>query len=121
MKRIFITTRHFWSLWEDLGFGGGEARELEDELIKNPEKGSVVKETGGLRKLRWAYGGKGKRGGIRVLYVDFPEFEKLFFISLLCKGERAVLKNTEKKEITKIIKAIKEELKEKNGKNRQKK
>ena len=45
-----------------------EYRKLQNELIENPEAGSVVRSSGGIRKLRWAVTGRGKRGGCRVIY-----------------------------------------------------
>ena len=45
-----------------------EYRELQGHLIKHPESGKVVPGSGGVRKLRWAAEGRGKRGGLRVIY-----------------------------------------------------
>ena len=45
-----------------------EYGQLQGELIKNPEAGTVVRGSGGVRKLRWAATGRGKRGGYRVIY-----------------------------------------------------
>lgn len=45
-----------------------EYRLLQNELIKNPEKGKIIKGSGGLRKIRWSISGKGKSGGVRVIY-----------------------------------------------------
>ena len=45
-----------------------EYLQLQGELIKNPEAGTVVSSSGGVRKLRWAAAGRGKRGGYRVIY-----------------------------------------------------
>jgi mRNA-degrading endonuclease RelE of RelBE toxin-antitoxin system len=45
-----------------------EYRKLQSELIQNPEAGAVVRGSGGVRKLRWAAPGRGKRGGYRVIY-----------------------------------------------------
>ena len=45
-----------------------EYRKLQRELILNPEAGAVVSGSGGVRKLRWAAPGRGKRGGYRVIY-----------------------------------------------------
>ena len=42
--------------------------ELQLALINNPELGPVIARTGGVRKLRWAAPGRGKRGGYRVIY-----------------------------------------------------
>ena len=41
---------------------------LQGELIQNPESGTVIRGAGGVRKLRWAALGRGKRGGYRVIY-----------------------------------------------------
>jgi len=45
-----------------------EYGQLQVELIHNPEAGSVVRGSGGVRKLRWAAVGRGKRSGYRVIY-----------------------------------------------------
>lgn len=45
-----------------------EYRELQIVLVSRPNLGSVIKGSGGLRKVRWASSGKGKRGGVRVIY-----------------------------------------------------
>jgi hypothetical protein len=113
MRRVIITTNHFWKLWQSLGLNDDDIKELEDVLIKNPDTGSVIKSTGGLRKLRWKIKGKGKRGGLRIFYVDFPKYEKMYFISLLKKNEIADLSVEVKKAITKLIKEIEISLKDK--------
>ena len=76
-------------------------QEFEEYLCKYPEKGVLIKETGGLRKIRWKKENKGKSGGIRVLYVDFLYFEKIYLISVYSKSEKANINNSEKKEIKK--------------------
>jgi mRNA-degrading endonuclease RelE of RelBE toxin-antitoxin system len=43
-------------------------RRLQAHLVINPEAGDVIPHSGGLRKLRWQMEGKGKRGGLRVIY-----------------------------------------------------
>ena len=63
----FVETRLFSRLVQqymtDQDYG-----QLQGELAKNPEAGSVVRGSGGVRKLRWAATGRGKRGGYRVIY-----------------------------------------------------
>lgn len=55
-----------------------EHRQLQMHLLEQPDRGDVIKGSGGLRKLRWAGSGRGKRGGIRIIYY-------------LWRGDRAFL------------------------------
>ena len=60
---------------------------LQSELIKNPEVGAVVCGSGGVRKLRWAATGRGKRGGYRVIYyVRRPE-SVIWMLTIYPKNE----------------------------------
>ena len=63
----FIETRLFSRLVQAY-LSDEDYCKLQGELIKNPEAGSVVGGSGGIRKLRWAATGRGKRGGYRVIY-----------------------------------------------------
>ncbi|MBA3945033.1 MAG: type II toxin-antitoxin system RelE/ParE family toxin [Herpetosiphonaceae bacterium] len=45
-----------------------EYRALQLELVQHPESGAIIKGSGGIRKVRWGIGGRGKRGGVRVIY-----------------------------------------------------
>jgi len=45
-----------------------EYRKLQNELVLRPDAGKIIPGSGGLRKLRWAGSGRGKRGGVRVIY-----------------------------------------------------
>lgn len=51
-----------------VAFSDDELRELQNEIMLNPEVGSVISGSGGLRKLRAGLDGRGKRGGARVIY-----------------------------------------------------
>jgi mRNA-degrading endonuclease RelE of RelBE toxin-antitoxin system len=63
----FVETRLFSRLVQQY-LTDQEYRQVQGELIKNPEAGSVVRGSGGVRKLRWAAASRGKRGGYRVIY-----------------------------------------------------
>lgn len=63
----FVETRLFTRLVQEY-LSDDEYAELQRQLIKNPEAGAVVRGSGGVRKLRWAAAGRGKRGGYRVIY-----------------------------------------------------
>lgn len=69
----FIETKLFTRL-EQQYLSDQQYAELQKALIENPELGSVLAETGGVRKMRWAAPGRGKRGGYRVIdYVRRPK------------------------------------------------
>jgi len=54
-----------------------EYRSLQIALMLRPEQGPVIKGGGGLRKIRWAKKGAGKRGGVRVIYYWYPQEETI--------------------------------------------
>jgi mRNA-degrading endonuclease RelE of RelBE toxin-antitoxin system len=56
-------TRRVLQLLDDEGYG-----RLQAHLAKHPDAGDIIRSSGGLRKIRWAAKGHGKRGGVRVIY-----------------------------------------------------
>lgn len=89
--------------WEDLGLDDDDLRELQDILLKNTKAGKVIKGTKGLRKVRIAFEGQGKRGSGRVAYVDFTVYESIYLITAYPKSVKDDLSSKEKKEIAKKI------------------
>jgi hypothetical protein len=55
-------------------------REFQEHLASNPGVGVVIKDTGGLRKIRWKTGDSGKRGGVRVIYFHVASADRLLLI-----------------------------------------
>ena len=53
---------------------------LQADLIKKPDRGTLIPGAKGLRKLRWAAQGKGKRGGARVIYYWYTEDQPIYMI-----------------------------------------
>ena len=66
-------------------------RVLQLALIESPELGKVVPSSGGIRKLRLAGSGRGKRGGARVLYRWLPEQHRILMLFVFLKNEMADL------------------------------
>jgi hypothetical protein len=64
---LFIETRVFTDLVEKL-LDREAYRSLQLTLLLRPEQGPVIPGSGGLRKIRWGADGRGKRGGVRVIY-----------------------------------------------------
>lgn len=84
---------------------------LITHLANAPEQGDEIPETGGLRKLRWHGKGKGKRGGLRVIYYFYNESAPVFLLALYAKGRQEDLTALQKKQLTKIAHALKIECK----------
>ena len=84
-------------------FEEGERAALVDFVAANPESGRVIPETGGLRKLRWAAKGKGKRGGARIIYYFHNESMPIFLLSAYTKGEKADLSTAERNVLKKLV------------------
>jgi hypothetical protein len=64
-----------------------EYSELQQYLIQNPEAGEVIPGSGGLRKLRWARSGVGKRGGLRIIYFVRYRPTEFWMLTLYAKGK----------------------------------
>ena len=67
-----------------------EYYDLQAVLADNPKAGDVIPGAGGLRKLRWRAGGRGKRGGLRVIYYCWLE-DRLYMIFVYDKREQGDL------------------------------
>lgn len=70
-----------------------------------------MKGTGGLRKYRIAFPGRGKSSSGRVAYVDFTVYETIYLITAYPKSEKDNLSEVERNEIAKIIAILEEGLK----------
>jgi len=87
--------------------------EIEKEILKNPEVGDVVQGTGGVRKFRLSdpHRGKGKRGGLRIFYLDLSNVQRTHVLWLLEKGEKEDLSTIEKNALYEVVQKIKAEAK----------
>lgn len=78
-------------------------QDLIDTLVLDPEKGDVMRDTGGIRKIRFPTGkGGGKRGGVRVLYYYDGEYI-ILLITLFKKSDQENIDAGEKEELRKLI------------------
>ncbi len=75
----------------------GEREGLIDFLARNPTLGSVIQGSGGIRKIRWAGAGRGKRGGYRVIYYFHNEAMPLFLLTVYGKSQKADITADEKR------------------------
>jgi mRNA-degrading endonuclease RelE of RelBE toxin-antitoxin system len=78
-------------------------RELQSMLVIRPDAGPVIPGSGGLRKLRWAASGRGKRGGARIIYYWFTSQEHLLMLYIYPKNEQDNLTPDQLKALKKIV------------------
>lgn len=92
MKATFIELPAFERMREEY-FEDPSLKELQIELMKNPEAGDVIKGTGGLRKVRYAdeKRGKGKRSGLRVIYFWKDADDQFWLFTVYDKDEASDL------------------------------
>ncbi len=87
-------------------------RLLRVALMTSPDAGPVIKETGGIRKLRWSIEGAGKRGGLRILYYWIPGKDTIYLLNIYKKAEMADLTRPELAVLRKLVGKIENSNKE---------
>jgi len=85
------------------GLLNDERSNLVAFLGMNPAAGDVIPGAGGVRKVRWAEQGRGKRGGFRIIYYFHNEAFPLFLLTVYSKNQKANLTKAERNEFQKLI------------------
>ena len=83
-----------------------ERKLLVDYLAYNPAAGDLIPGTGGVRKLRWAVKGRGKRGGARIIYFYHSIALPLFALTAYAKSGRADLSQRDRNEFRRLTKLL---------------
>lgn len=78
-------------------------RLLQLRLAADPEAGSLIPGTGGLRKMRWRGSGRGKSGGVRVIYYWAGACDTILLLMMFAKNERSDLTRDQKKILRRIV------------------
>ena len=82
---------------------------MEAAIVADPGGAPVIRGTGGLRKLRWARPGRGKRSGIRTIYYRHAEPDAIYLLTAYAKAEREDLSSADRKVLSRLVAAIKKE------------
>lgn len=102
---IFIETPIFSRLIVEL-LDDDEYSKLQTELSNRPDTGDLIKNGGGIRKLRWKRAGTGKSGGIRVIYYWLTEDNQIFMLVAYPKSVKDNLTDRETAILRKLVKEL---------------
>ena len=102
---LFIETPIFTKLVTDL-IPDDEYRKIQLALVFRPEAGKLIPGSGGLRKIRWKSGGRGKRGGLRLIYFwDVPE-DRIYMLLIYKKSKQKDLTPNQLKILRNLVKEL---------------
>jgi mRNA-degrading endonuclease RelE of RelBE toxin-antitoxin system len=100
---VFLETPTFFAESRKV-FSDDDIIDLQIFLAENPEAGDMIPHSGGCRKIRWSTGGRGKRGGARVVYFYYASKENILLLRAYAKNKKADLSSAELKKLREIIK-----------------
>lgn len=81
-------------------------RRLQSHLIKAPDAGAVIRGSGGVRKVRWGVGAKGKSGGVRVIYYWVNADDQILLLTIYGKNEKANLSAADLKRVVRLLEEL---------------
>jgi len=84
-------------------FTESERLDVVNYLAAHPKAGDLIEGTGGVRKMRWGRGGRGKSGGVRVIYYYHSEVMPLYLVALFAKNEQANLSKADRNGMAKLV------------------
>lgn len=87
-------------------FNESERKSVIDYLAAHPRAGDVMEGTGGIRKLRWGRGSRGKSGGVRVIYYYHDWRLPLYLLTIFGKNERANLSKAERNDLARVVELL---------------
>lgn len=99
---VFIETSIFTRIIYDY-LTDDEYSGLQSYLLLHPDAGDVVPGAGGVRKLRWASTGRGKRGGLRLIYYWKRSAGEVWMLTIYAKSERSTIPSHILREIAEEI------------------
>lgn len=108
MIRTFIEVPLFTKRWREIGLTDDDLLQLQIMLLKDPESGPVIEDTGGIRKVRFPLENRGKSGSVRVCYTDFAEYEVTYLITAFTKKDQENLTDEEKNVLRKLVKSLRD-------------
>jgi len=84
-----------------------ERQDVLSYLSAHPKAGDLIEGSGGIRKLRWGRGGRGKSGGVRVIYYFHSDAMPLYLLTVFGKNERSNLSKAERNDLAGLVRILK--------------
>tara|TARA_B100000745_G_C19857396_1_gene285106 strand:- start:41 stop:358 length:318 start_codon:yes stop_codon:yes gene_type:complete len=99
---VIIETPIFTKLITSL-MSDDEYKVLQETLVNRPDMGAILKNSGGLRKVRWALEGRGKSGGVRIIYYWMNENDQIYMIYAFTKKAQENLTDAQLKTLRAVV------------------
>jgi hypothetical protein len=113
VKLTFIELPLFTNLVTQIA-GDYFLRQLQNDLLKDPEKGDIIPRLQGLRKVRMALRGRSRAGGARVIYLYLPQHDAVIFFYIYTKAKSENLTPDQEKRLRAAVETIKREFRHEN-------
>jgi len=81
-------------------------RGLQNELAEDPERGNIIRNGGGIRKMRFAVPGRGKSGGVRVIYYWIKDDHQIYLLVVYPKSKKDTLTDKETSILRELVKEL---------------
>lgn len=104
--RLFM--RQAAALWDDATRHG-----FIDHIARHPRSGDVIQGLSGVRKVRWGGQGRGKRGGVRVIYLHLGDDAPIYLLMAYGKNERTDLSASDRATVRELVVELKRALEQK--------
>jgi len=102
---VFFETSVFTRRVTDL-LPDDQYAELQQALVADPNAGDLIPGSGGLRKMRWATQGRGKRGGLRIIYYYLVDRDRFYMLLIYGKNEQDDLSSEQLRTLKRAVEAI---------------
>ena len=109
MRREFIETTIFAKRWKELSLTDDDLRELQRFIMENPDAGDIIQGTQGARKIRFAFPNRGKRGGVRIIYVEIIKSKHVHLLLCYAKANQEDLTIEQKQQVKLLVQLLRGE------------
>ena len=107
-QNTIAETQAYLKQAEKIGLSEEERDQIKDYLSKNPEAGDLIQGSGGVRKVRFGFQGKGKSGGVRLFTFYWSAVHPLYLLAVLAKSRKANLTKAQIAALAQITKELKD-------------